>query len=299
MDSRDSETKYQYLYHLNIEELEALLKMHVRRDPDGDDGFLACVLDAMEQHEREHPSGRIATVDQAWSDFTRFYEPDTEDPDCISYLTEGEDNGKKRPKPANRVKWTRIILAAAIVSIVVTLLLPPALGFQHVAQMIGSWTDGKFSSAREDAVVDPAPVETTLLNAEFSDLESALECCGISTDILPTMTLEGYCLDSVLVDNVPSVGTTALTAVYVDGDKYYAINGVNCSEESIKVQIYEKTSDPVEKITISGITYYLFSNSNNITGTWHVGTVECSIVGKISFDELRTLIESIPGNLSD
>ena len=99
MDSRESETlhKYQYLYHLTIEELETLLKMHTGRDTDGDDGFLACVLDAMEQREREHPSGRIAPVDQAWRDFTRFYEPDAEDPDCISYLTEGQDNGKKRP----------------------------------------------------------------------------------------------------------------------------------------------------------------------------------------------------------
>lgn len=297
MDSRESETlhKYQYLYHLTIEELETLLKMHTGRDTDGDDGFLACVLDAMEQREREHPSGRIAPVDQAWRDFTRFYEPDAEDPDCISYLTEGQDNGKKRPRPAARVKWSRVILAAAIVCVVVTLLLPPALGFQHVAQMIGSWTDGQFSFVREDAAKDPMSVETQLLNAEFPDLESALECCGISPDILPAITLEGYSLDSVMVDNVPSVCTTALTAVYVGGDKYYAINCVNCSEESIKVQVYEKTSDPVEKLTVDGITYYLFSNSNNVTGVWYVGIVECSIVGNLSFEELRTLIESIPG----
>ena len=70
MVSRNSETKYQYLYHMNIEELEALLKTHACGETDGDEEFLACVLDAMEQREREHPSGRIATVDQAWSDFT-------------------------------------------------------------------------------------------------------------------------------------------------------------------------------------------------------------------------------------
>ena len=146
--SNDISNQYQYLYRLDMGELETLLKLHTGREPDGDDGFLACVLDAMEQREREHPSGRIAPVDQAWRDFTRFYEPDAEDPDCISYLTEGQDNGKKRPRPAARVKWSRVILAAAIVCVVVTLLLPPALGFQHVAQMIGSWTDGQFSFVR-------------------------------------------------------------------------------------------------------------------------------------------------------
>lgn len=61
-----------------------------------------------------------------------------EETECISCLTEGEDRDEKRPKPANRVKWRRVILVAAIVCIVVTFLLQPALGFQHVAQMTGS-----------------------------------------------------------------------------------------------------------------------------------------------------------------
>ena len=297
MDSRESETlhKYQYLYHLTIEELETLLKMHTGRDTDGDDGFLACVLDAMEQREREHPSGRIAPVDQVWSDFTRFYEPDAEDPDCISYLTEGEDNGKKRPRPAGRVRWSRVILVAAIVCVVVTLLLPPALGFQHVAQMIGSWTDGQFSFVREDAAKDPMPVETQLLNAEFPDLESALECCGISPDILPAMTLGGYSLNWVTVDYTPTSGVATLDAFYVNGDRCYLITCVDCDEGSTKVHIYEKTDAPVEELTVDGTTYYLFSNINNIVGAWRSGNVECSITGNISFEELRALIKSIPG----
>lgn len=141
------------------------------------------MLDAMEQREQEHPSGRIAPPDQAWSDFTRFYEPDTEEADCISYLTEAEGYDGKRSKPANRIKWRRVILAAAIVCLVVTLLLPPALGFQHVAQMIDSWTDGQFPFIREAAAKDPTPVQITFLSAEFPDLESALEFCEISADI--------------------------------------------------------------------------------------------------------------------
>lgn len=59
--------------------------------------------------------------------------------------------------------------------------------------------------------------------------------------------------------------------------------------------VYEKTDDPVEKLTIDGTTYYLFSNANNIVGAWRSGNVECSITGNISFEELRTLIKSIPG----
>ena len=298
MDSRESETlhKYQYLYHLTIEELETLFKIHTGRDTDGDDGFLACVLDAMEQREREHPSGRIAPVDQAWRDFTRFYEPDAEDPDCISYLTEGEANGKKRPRPAARVKWSRVILVAAIVCVVVTLLLPPALGFQHVAQMIGSWTDGQFSFVRKDAAKDPMPVETTLRNAEFHDLESAVEFSGINTDILPAMILDGYNFDGVWVDYVPAARIIALDVVYINADKSYMVTYIDSGPRDTTGDIvYEKTDDPVEKLTIDGTTYYLFSNANNIVGVWRSGNVECSITGNISFEELRTLIKSIPG----
>ena len=243
MVSRNSETKYQYLYRMNIEELEALLKTHTRGETEGEDEFLACVLDAMEQHEREHPSGRIAAVDQAWSDFTRFYEPDMEETEYISYLTGGEDRAEKRPKPANRVKWRRIILVAAIVCIVVTLLLPPALGFQHVAQMIGSWTDGQFSFAPENAVEDSGLVRK---DYTYTFLLVASDQVKGNTDTIMVLTYDTVNQEAGLI-SLPR--DTMIDGVKEsDGSSFYKLSGAYAYNgiEGLKEEVSQILGIPID-----------------------------------------------------
>lgn len=252
MVSRNSETKYQYLYHMNIEELEALLKTHACGETDGDEEFLACVLDAMEQREREHPSGRIATVDQAWSDFTRFYEPDMEEAECISCLTESEDRGEMRPKLANKVKWRRVILVAAIVCIVVTLLLPPALGFQHVAQMIGSWTDGQFSFAPENTMEDSGPVRK---DYTYTFLLVASDQVGGNADTMMVLTYDTVNQEAGLV-SLPR-DTMVDGVKESDGSSFYklssayAYNGI----EGLKEEVSQILGIPIDfyvKVSTNG-----------------------------------------------
>lgn len=95
MASRDSDSsnKYQYLYALNIEELENLLSTDLK--PDCDEEFIECVLDAMVKKEQDNPTGRIRPAEQAWSDFTNFYEKDVDDPEYIQNLIGIEDSDKE------------------------------------------------------------------------------------------------------------------------------------------------------------------------------------------------------------
>ena len=298
----DSLKKYQYLYDLDIVELENLLNMHTDLKPDSDDEFIECVLDAMAKKEQDNPTGRISSVEQAWSDFTNFYEKDGADPEYIQYLMNSEDSDKeptslhKDNSHSTRVKFLRrTLLVAAIVSVVITLLLPPALGYRNVVEMFGAWTEGQFYFVPDDSNSggDLAPVETTLLNTEFPDLESALTYCRIADDNLPSTILESYSLDSVLVDNIPAAGVTSINALYTSGDMYYMIDCVKFYSEDRGQLAYEKTADPVTTINKDGITYYFFDNTDHVAVVWYTNLIEYSITGTITTDELMMLIDSI------
>ena len=302
MASRDSDSsnKYQYLYGLDIEELENLLATDLK--PDCNDEFIECVLEAMVKKEQDNPTGRIRPAEQAWSDFTNFYEKDGDDPEYIQNLLGSEDSDKEHNHLGNDNSHStkvgflrRTILVAAIVCVLITLLLPPALGYRNVVEMLGAWTEGQFYFVPDDGSSgsDLAPVETTLLNTEFPDLESALTASKISADILPTIILDNYTLEWVTVDHIAYSNTATLDAYYTNGNNSYLITCVKCDDNTGKVHIYEKTSEPVEQLTIDGTTYYLFSNINNIVAAWRSDTVECSITGNISFTELKRLINSI------
>lgn len=302
MASRDSDSsnKYQYLYGLTIEELENLLTTDLK--PDCKDEFIECVLEAMVKKEQDNPTGRIRPVEQAWSDFTYFYEKDGDDPEYVQYLV-GNEGSDKKPDHLRkdnthsiRVKFLRrTLLVAAIVCVLITLLLPPALGYKNMIEMLGAWTEGQFYFVPDDGSSggDFAPVETTLLNTEFPDLESALTYCRIADDNFPSTILEGYSLDSVLVDNIPAAGVTSINALYTSGDMYYMIDCVKFYSEDRGQLAYEKTSDPVTTINKDGITYYFFDNTDHVAVVWYTNLMEYSITGTITTDELMMLIDSI------
>ena len=302
MASRDSDSsnKYQYLYGLDIEELENLLATDLK--PDCNDEFIECVLEAMVKKEQDNPTGRIRPAEQAWSDFTNFYEKDGDDPEYIQNLLGSEDSDKEHNHLGNDNSHStkvgflrRTILVAAIVCVLITLLLPPALGYRNVVEMLGAWTEGQFYFVPDDGSSgsDLAPVETTLLNTEFPDLESALTYCRIAVDSFPSTILEGYSLDSVLVDNIPTAGVTSINALYTSGDMYYMIDCVKFYSEDRGQLVYEKTSDPVTTINKDGITYYFFNNTDHVAVVWYTNLMEYSITGTITTDELMMLIDSI------
>lgn len=55
----------------------------------------------------------------------------------------------------------------------------------------------------------------------------------------------------------------------------------------------EKEATDAVKIEQGGITYYMMENTGSITMTWLSGDFMCEIVGNITLEEMRSMIESI------
>ena len=55
----------------------------------------------------------------------------------------------------------------------------------------------------------------------------------------------------------------------------------------------EKNEDLLEVYTANEIDYYIFSNTDTLQVMWSIGEFECKIVGEITIEEIKTMIDSI------
>ena len=55
----------------------------------------------------------------------------------------------------------------------------------------------------------------------------------------------------------------------------------------------EQSEGLVEEYEVTGITYYLFENYDNVKAVWITDSYECYISGNVTIQELKQMIESI------
>ncbi len=55
----------------------------------------------------------------------------------------------------------------------------------------------------------------------------------------------------------------------------------------------EKNEDLLEIYTADNIEYYIFSNTETLQVAWSVGEFECQIIGNITVEEAKEMIDSI------
>ena len=69
--------RYARLEQMTDEQLEDILRAHIRSDTDDGQEMVAVILELLEKREIERPSGKVPDLEQAWTDFNTYY--NTED----------------------------------------------------------------------------------------------------------------------------------------------------------------------------------------------------------------------------
>lgn len=144
------------------------------------------------------------------------------------------------------------------------------------------WKGGSFQSA-----VSPTGLSDTLDQA-LAELEMAVPLptwipARFTFDGVETQVVEGY--SSSLVANFVS-GEQSLS-IFVD--KYLLAEGRDGEIESS----YEKSGEDVEIYTVGTTEYYIYTNLSMNCAIWHSENYEVNIVGNITRDELKNMLDSI------
>ena len=293
---------YAYLDQLSTEQLEELLRSDSKTMENGNDDSIFYILEMIEKREKEHPTGRLPDVDKAWEDFQKYYNTPEGEGRSL-YPSEGKNDSEMAMGEADHCKASakrhlhrrlrRILVSAAAMVCLVIFMMPPALGYENIFEMIAHWTAEQFSFSNnsENPVSDHRISSDPKNKGEYGSLQEALEQYGINDAVVPQSIPDGFQPEEIWVQEYPVSGNIEFVASYANGDDYIVITIVQHSGQSNK--IYEKNDQAVERYLSGDVEHYIFHNNKNITAAWHVDSLECSISTTLSVTELEKIIDSI------
>lgn len=282
-----SRRKYKFLEQLTMEDLEYLLCLS--SDSEEMEEFIDAITDIIVAREREHPTGRLPNVDDAWNEFLQVYntpekkaeiERLAKELDSNSAVSSNEKRTGQRPTTFRHV-WH--IAAAAVLAVVLTL--GSMIGVQaaglNVFGALAEWTEEFFHYVRPQSDSDV--------------VRNALRTQDIPEELVPTHVSKRFEFRSV--DSSATDEGNYVTVGYVDGDDALFIE---ISKYNDPIHLvgwdYQKDSDDAKPFISHGRKFYTLSNLDCTTATWSDGeSLIINIWGALSVEEMMDIISSIGG----
>lgn len=259
------------------EELEEILRLDAENidDQESDTEKLLYVMEVLTK--RRMNNGHTGnTAQEAYESFKQHYMPEIDNEDLIP----ATENTSKRIA----FRWVRALVATAAIFAIVIFgsVTAKAFGFDIWAAVV-QWTQETFHFGDWNK----SPNEGN--NLSYTSLQEALEKGNITIPLVPTWIPEGYELTDISVEHNPV--KEKYRAVYTNEEQVLRITVQDYLKE--KPVYVEQSEGLVEEYVVSGITYYLFENNENVHAVWIVESFECYIAGPVTIDNLKMMIDSI------
>lgn len=199
-------------------------------------------------------------------------------------------------KPVHRRRWHTSLVAAivAVVVILCSMVTAQAFGLD-VFGAIARWTKDTFNfsiinqpSNSQENIPSPAT------NGDFATLQDALDACGLLETVSPQWYPAG--LKTTEISVFPRSTGITIQAEYEIEEVSVSITirqYPTAEDAKISVGAFEKDSDNVMQYESNGIIHYFMSNNSKCVVTWVNNALVCSIIGDLTVDELKQMIDSI------
>lgn len=280
------------LDQLSTAELERLLQNDFlasrgQTDPE----FVAAAMEVIARR-KDKPAPEV-DVDAAWETFRTCMKTELEQGSNTTEATpELPPSAGQNPKKTGKRRWVRRTGAvAAVVAVLVCLSLVPVQGTSLVQSFV-SWTGDTFSFTQENGSSEEQKI--------FSDLVYQQVEKGISSltnqPVLPTWYPEGSSI--IRVEENPMTNGYNYIIIFSLNNKEFLLSisiyqNENYIENDSLSTEYEKNSGSVEEYYSNGIPHYLMGNLEQSGAAWRNGSIECSLHGYLSIDDLKKMIDSI------
>ena len=276
MSELNKRAEYAHYDSLPTEELQEILRKHahgeLQTEPDTDE--LYYIMEVLARRREEEDPQAFRSDEEALADFRKNYLPKETQAKVVRF-----------PNRALRV-------VAAVLTIVVILVVGTSVTAE--AFHVDIW--GKFAIwTKEIFQFTDNPQGTTAANpeedynSELKSLQDALNDYEIAEKLAPTWMPDGYISKDLKITNTPRV--LNIGAIYEKDGSELVIK----IRQTIGVQAeqVEKNDELLEVYLIDGVEYYIFSNTETLQAAWSIGEFECLMIGKITLEEMKRMIDSI------
>ena len=275
MNSRESYTRYD---EMTTDQLREILRKHahgeLEKEPDTEELFY--IMEVLESRESENPEKQIKTTEEAYATFVKHYAPEMAEEKPIPF--------SKRGTAATR--WAKRVAVVAIVCVALTTAAVSAKAFApDFWEKVACWTKEFFRF--EDVTDGTEEQEPDIANN--AELDSLHEALGQQDGLAPKWIPEGYICTNVDVKEAPKA--RRISAMYENNGEQLIVQ-IWQEFGSDPVQI-DKNEDLIEIYTVDGVDYYIFSNDKYMQTAWVVGEYECIIIGNLTMEEMKKVIDSI------
>jgi len=194
--------------------------------------------------------------------------------------TQAKNHVETRGKHLKRVRTRRFIVIAAAFALAALIISTTAAG-SWIWNALVQWRQESFSFVDEIT-----PVQ---ISDELAGLFTVLEDYGITENIAPTWLPEGFALfDSSVLETQMGV---LFAYCFANGGKELIIQ-ISAVEKPASVQ-YERSNEGTSLYMYNGIEYHITTNEGKFRIAWKNLNYECSIIGDITEDDARKIINSI------
>ncbi len=291
--------KYDFLEQLPIEDLEYFLRLS--SDSVETEAFLDAVTEVIVKKEREHPTGRIPSVEEAWQEFQAVYNtPEGKVKLLLSDHAPEWDNEnaattKEHTPPVTVISLRRLGRSVAAVFAAVILVFSLMVGAQaaglDVFGTLARWTDSTFHHVttpreRDDSI--------SLENSSYGTIDVQ----RILGEYAPAKLPDGAeaIASSIREDEF---GVAAQVSFSLSENKQFFVRVEQYSEsEDIDSITFELDPSLQEEYLSNSRLFYIFSNDGYYKATWSDSTTMITILGDLPVDELKLIIDSIGGQTS-
>lgn len=277
-----------YLEQLSTEQLEDILRADLASEDQENDEAVFHILEVLEKREKENPTGRLPDTDQAWKEFQQYYNiPEGEGQSLYPVRSDPEtQSAPTSTKKSRRFRPRKILIVAAVLVLMFGSMLTAQAAGVDVFGAIGRWTEEKFHFE-----IAPTSADGT---TDYTFREVSTER-GFSKNLIPTWYPEGFEAfepeDNSIEDYVNSVYCQYINKE--ENRSYLAMVSQYYDPSSIESTVYEKDETEVEIYEHDGKNFYIMSNLDSETATWSDGTFKIDIVGQLTVDEIKQIIDSI------
>ena len=291
------ESKYSYLNQLSTEQLENLLTSQRSSPADEDEAFCDAIEEVILQRETLHATGRLGSVDAAWTEFQKHY--NTPEGDGLSLYPDDPDFGDPQtPHTApplqhfskTRRMMRRGLIAAAIVTVLFAGMIAAQASGLDIFGAIARWTSETFHFTSSEAPV------TSGRNSNLSETSQALRTAfrdsGMDESMIPGWYPDRY--ELVTTKPISTGNYDMISLSFCDNEDFFTIKCSkykNCLE--IPFRMFEKDDALVEQYISNCRVFYLMKNLEDSSALWSDGTYMIAVSGNLTISELKTIIDNI------